>query len=89
MGRSVWVGTIIEEGMQVNDVWMRRKLAEYLVLILEVPSYLCVGLHLEIVCEHLHGVDAVGVGDSPLDALCPQDNPLLPTVMNETQLKAK
>ena len=73
----------------MNDVWMRGKLTEYLVLILELPSYLCVCLHLEIVCEHLHGIDAVGIGESPFGALCPQNDPFFPAVMNESQLGKK
>ena len=68
---------------------MRGELAEYLVLVLELLSYLCVRLHLEIICEHLHGVDAVGIGESPFGALRPQNDPLFPTVMNETQLGKK
>ena len=89
IGRGTWVGTIKEEGVHVDDVWMRGKLAEYLVLVLELLSYLCMCLHLEIVCEDLHSVDAVGIGDSLFGALCPQNDPFFPAIMNETQLRKK
>ena len=68
---------------------MGRKLTENLVLVLKLPSHLRVGLRLEVVCQNLHRIDATWVWDPSLVALCPQDNPFIPTVVNETHLSRK
>ena len=46
-------------------------------------------MRLEEVAEHLHGVDPLWSWDSLLGTLRPQDDPLLPAVMDQTNLEGR